>query len=57
MTSLQVHENVITVKEEQLANSSIHASQIPAFKSEQFLGKKVKKFTISAMIKEKDLIK
>lgn len=57
-TTMKVNGNVVTVKEEKvMLNSSANASAAKGFEDPEFQDKKIKKFSITALIKEKDLIK
>lgn len=57
-TTVKVNDNVVNVKEEKVQlNSTVNGSQVPGFEDEEYQEKKFKKFSITALIKEKDLVK
>jgi hypothetical protein len=57
-TTVRVNENLVTVKEEKvLLNSTVSGGQVRGFDDPEFQEKNFKKFSITALIKEKDLIK
>lgn len=57
-TTVKVNDNVVTVKEEKvLLNSTVNGTQVSGFEDEEYQDKKFKKFSITALIKERDLVK
>lgn len=58
-TTVRVNESLVTVREEPVLVNSAHngGDHVPGFEEAEFENKKFKKFSISALIKEKDLIK
>lgn len=57
-TTVKVNDSLVTVKEEKvLVNSTVSGTQVPGFEDKEYQEKKFKKFSITALIKERELVK